>query len=139
MTRNARNPHPHIRQGNVYWLQNCQPLDDDNEKDHPVVLVDDPKTIAAGGPVIVAVCSTKNRASDPDGIKLPDRSTQPQTKSGLKKPCWAIPRWHFAVERDRLDEYIGYLTGGVLHRVLRAYEARALPRSPDRTEASPNQ
>ena len=125
------NPQPSIRQGNVYWLQDCQPLDDDNEKDHPVVVVDDAKTIAAGGPVIVVVCSTKNRPSDPDGVKLPDTSTEPQTKSGLKKPCWAVPRWHFAVERDRLNEYKGHLTGTVLRRVLTAYDARANPPLPD--------
>jgi mRNA-degrading endonuclease toxin of MazEF toxin-antitoxin module len=119
-----RTSQPSIRQGNVYWLQDCEPLDDDNEKDRPVVVVDDPASLAAGGPVIVVACSTKDR-NEPDQVKLPDKSTEPQTKSGLKKPSYAIPRWHFPVERERLDEYKGYLTGKVLRAVLAAYVSRS--------------
>jgi hypothetical protein len=48
----------------------------------------------------------------------------PQTRSGLNKPGWAIPRWHFPVERARLNEYKGHLTGAVLKQVIAAYLAR---------------
>jgi mRNA-degrading endonuclease toxin of MazEF toxin-antitoxin module len=113
-----------IRTGHVYWLENCEPLDDENVKDRPVVVVDDPKSLAKGGRVVIVACSTKDRRSEPDKVKLPDRSTIPQTKSGLKHPTWAIPRWHFPVERDRLREYKGHLTGNVLRQVLEAYLAR---------------
>ena len=78
--------------------------------------------------MIVVACSTKDRSSEPDKVKLPDRSTMPQTRSGLPKPCWAIPRWHFPVERERLSEYKGHLTGGVLKAVISAYLAHVFPR-----------
>jgi mRNA-degrading endonuclease toxin of MazEF toxin-antitoxin module len=114
-----------IRQGSVYWLRDCPPLDDDNTKDRPVVVVDDPKSLADGGPVIVVACTTKNRESEEDAVKLSDRSTMPQARSGLAKPCWGIPRWDFPIERERLTEYKGHLTGNVLKRLLIAYTARA--------------
>lgn len=117
----------HIRQGDVCWLQDCPPLDDDNAKDRPVVVVDDPDTIATGGPIAVVACSTKPRSTDPDAVKLPDRSANPQIKTGLKQPCWAVPRWHFLVEQDRLDERSGYLPSSVLAKVLTAYLARVSP------------
>jgi hypothetical protein len=102
-------------------------LDDDNMKDRPVIVVDDPVTLACGGPVIIVACSTKPRSSEPDQVKLPDVGSIPQTKSGLNKPSWAVPRWHFPVERDRLIEYKGYLTGRVLKQVISAYLARVAP------------
>lgn len=89
-----------------------------------MVVVDDPGSLASGGPVIVVACSTKPRTSDPDAVPLPDQGRIPQTKSGLKKPCWAIPRWHFPVERSRLTEYKGYLTGRVLKQLIAAYLSR---------------
>jgi mRNA-degrading endonuclease toxin of MazEF toxin-antitoxin module len=110
-----------IRQGSIYWLQNCEPLEDDNTKDRPVIVVDDPASLKMDGPVIVIACSTQNRASESGTIRLPDRSSIPQAKSGLKRPTWAVPRWHFPVERERLSEYKGYLTGNVLKAVLAAY------------------
>jgi len=61
-----------IRTGNVYWLQDCEPLDDENVKDRPVVVVDDPESLAKGGRVIIVACSTKDRPSEPDKVKLPD-------------------------------------------------------------------
>jgi mRNA-degrading endonuclease toxin of MazEF toxin-antitoxin module len=115
---------PAIRQGSVYWLKDCKPLDDENVKDRPVVVVDDYSSISADGPIIVVACSTKCRDSEPDKIRLPDRGRIPQTKSGLSAPSWAIPRWNFPVERSRLTEYKGHLTGSVLKAVIAAYLAR---------------
>lgn len=115
-----------IRQGNIYWLYDCPALEDGNVKDRPVIVVDDPRSLERGGPVVVVACSTKARASEPDIIRLPDRGSIPQTKSGLNKPCWAVPRWHFPVERNRLAEYKGHLTGTVLKAVIKAYASRVL-------------
>jgi hypothetical protein len=95
------------------------------------VVVEEPDTIKAGGPVMVVACSRQKRDTDPDSVQLPDRSTQPQTKSGLPKPCWAIPRWRFPVEQHRLNDYKGYLTGTTFRRVLAAYLARVEAESPD--------
>jgi mRNA-degrading endonuclease toxin of MazEF toxin-antitoxin module len=121
----SRQPLPgSIRQGSIYLVRKCDPLDDDNVKDRPVIVVDDPICLKGGGPVVVVACSTKIRATDPDAVALPDRGRIPQTKSGLAKPCWAIPRWRFVIERDRLDFYLGHLTGSVLRSVISAYLKR---------------
>ena len=63
------------------------------------IVVDDPESLKGDGPVIVMACSTKDR-QEADQIPLPNQSDEPQTRSGLKKPCWAIPRWHFPIERE---------------------------------------
>jgi mRNA-degrading endonuclease toxin of MazEF toxin-antitoxin module len=117
-----------IRLGSIYWLKNCDPLDDDNAKDRPVVVVDYPDSLLETAELIIVVaCSTKNRHAEYDQIKLPDRVRIPQTKSGLSRPTWAIPRWHLNVHRDRLNEYKGHLTGSVLKAVIEAYLKRVLP------------
>jgi mRNA-degrading endonuclease toxin of MazEF toxin-antitoxin module len=126
-------PSPPLRQGSIYWLYDCQPLDDENVKDRPVVIVDDPESLKTGDRVVVVACSTKQRATEHDMVRLPDRGSMPQTKSGLNKVCWAIPRWHFPVPRRRLVEYKGHLTGKVLKAVILAYSLRSL--GPDKPSA----
>jgi len=113
-----------IRQGSIYWLCDCEPLDDDNTKDRPVIVVDDLKSLKPSELIVVIACSTRKRDSEPDAVQLPDRGTTPQTKSGLTKPCWAIPRWRVLVHRNRLIEYKGHLTGRVLKEVIAAHLAR---------------
>jgi mRNA-degrading endonuclease toxin of MazEF toxin-antitoxin module len=129
-------PSPRLRQGSIYWLYNCAPLDDENFKDRPVVIVDDPESLKTGEYVVVVACSTKNRKNEYDSVKLPDRGSMPQTRSGLPKACWAIPRWYFPVHRSRLVEYKGHLTGGVLKAVILAYSLRSF--GPDGTSAHSN-
>ena len=56
-----------IRLGSIYWLKNCEPLDDDNTKDRPVVVVDYPDSALDSEELIIVVaCSTKKRDSEPD-------------------------------------------------------------------------
>lgn len=126
MESESSKKHREIRQGSIYWLRNCEPLDDDNAKDRPVIVVDDPESLKVSDYVIVVACSTKKREAEYDQIQLPDRGSIPQTKSGLDKLCWAIPRWRIPVHRDRLTEYKGHLTGKVLKSVVAAYMRRAL-------------
>ena len=120
-----------IRQGSIYWLKDCDPLDDDNTKDRPVVVVEDAATLKISQFVMVIACTTKSRSSEYDQIQRPDRGSIPQTKSGLDKVCWAILRWGMPVHRDRLVEYKGHLTGKVLRAVIRAYLARVMPKIDD--------
>jgi hypothetical protein len=58
--------------------------------------------------------------SDQTAIELPSRERTPQTKTGLNRRTWAVPRWLVPVQRELLVNYIGYLTGPTLRRILQA-------------------
>ena len=56
----------------------------------PTVLPADPGDPPAA---IVIACSTTSGPDVPDAVQMPNRSTEPQTTTGLPQLCWAIPRW----------------------------------------------
>jgi mRNA-degrading endonuclease toxin of MazEF toxin-antitoxin module len=101
-------------------------LEGDREKDRPVVIVSPNQVLKAGGAFVVVACSTSVLESDESRIALPNRGDTPQTKSGLPRRTWVVPRWFLPVERDRLRDYIGHLTGEVLKRVVIAVEKAIL-------------
>ena len=110
-------PIPPIEQGRTYYLKNCPPLDDDNVKNRPVIVIDDPATLKGGGRVMVLAFSTKDRGESGQVFVAPTPT------NGLKKPSWAIPRWYFLVNRSQLNEPKGRITGKLLTDILLAYEA----------------
>jgi hypothetical protein len=71
--------------------------------------------------LLVAVSSTVSGQVQ-DRIQLPDRSTQPQTTSGLWEQCWAVPEWYLYVPATRLGEKIGYIGGEKLRQVAKAVQ-----------------
>ena len=75
-----------------------------------------------GGAFVVVACSTSVLESDRTRIELPNRSDHPQTRTGLTKKTWVVPRWYFAIERDRLGERVGYISGDLLGRVVTAVQ-----------------
>ena len=86
------------------------------------MIISPPMLLKKGGPVVVAACSSSALASDLSRIELPNKADIPQTKSGLPKRCWLIPRWILTVDPTRFDpaRYSGYLTGSKLKEVLAA-------------------
>jgi mRNA-degrading endonuclease toxin of MazEF toxin-antitoxin module len=113
--------HGHLlRRGQVYWLDNCAPLDDDNAKRRPVVVVH----VAASDPALVVAVTTQHRSNEPDLIALPNQADHPRATSGLPRRCWAVPRWLLPVEQDALTELAGYVSGAVLRRLLAAVKDR---------------
>ncbi len=110
----------HIRVGQVYWLDDCPSLDDDNIKQRPVVVIH----VHSSGKVLVVAVTTKPRPSEHDQVKLPNRRDNPRTTSGLADPCWAVPRWFFPIEPNRLMDCCGYVSGRVLHDILTAVAER---------------
>ncbi|MFI5380094.1 MAG: type II toxin-antitoxin system PemK/MazF family toxin [Tepidisphaerales bacterium] len=122
--RRPTNPTP--RQGGIYFLQDCPPLDTDQVKGRPVIVVDDAATLRAGGPVVVVACSSTIAESETDRIRLPSRSDTPGCRTGLDKPCWAVPRWFVVVEPDRLanSRHLGYIAGAKLIEVVCAVQRR---------------
>lgn len=73
-------------------------------------------------PVIVVAVSTTVHASEKDRVKLPNRSETPASTSGLQKPSWAVPRWYVPVEKSRLTDRAGYISGKTLKRILVAVD-----------------
>lgn len=111
--------HP-IRQGDIYWLDDCPPLHGDIAKRRPVVVIS-PTSVAKSSPEIVVVaCTATALPSDTEAIELPNRQRTPQTRSGLNRPTWAVPEWWLPVPRDRLTDYAGFLRGDLLRRVVEA-------------------
>jgi mRNA-degrading endonuclease toxin of MazEF toxin-antitoxin module len=110
-----------IRQGDVYWLDDCEPLAGTQEKRRPVVVVSTPSQLAGGGDVTVVACTTSPLSSQADAIELPNHQRTPQTKSGLPRPTWAVPQWYLTVRRSRLADRAGYITGIPFRRVLEAF------------------
>ena len=112
-----------IRQGAIFWLE-CEPLHGDLAKRRPAVIVSPTESIGRLPEVVVVACTSTARPSDKTAIELPSRDRTPQTKSGLLRRTWAIPDWILLVERKLLTDYIGYLTGPTLRKVIDAVEQR---------------
>ena len=119
-------PAPPLKQGSIWWLNDCPPLEGDRAKDRPVVVVSPNQILKAGGALVVVACSSTVLESDKTRIELPNLADTPQTKTGLDRPTWVVPRWFLAVERERLRDYIGHLTGTLLKRVVASVEAEIL-------------
>ena len=111
-----------IRQGDIFWLDGCRPLQGEVAKRRPVIVVTPTEMAEAMTEVLVVACTTSVLASDKTAIELPNRDQTPQTKTGLSRRTWAIPRWLLPVQRDLLTDYIGYLSGATLRRLLAAIE-----------------
>jgi mRNA-degrading endonuclease toxin of MazEF toxin-antitoxin module len=111
-------PPPRIRQGQIYWLDDCVPLDGNVDKSRPVVVISTPEQIKAGVVVLVAACTTHPRPKDPRRFKIVDRTVNPTT--GLSKTCWALPRWYLLVNPFRLKTLAGNCPSDVLARLIAA-------------------
>ena len=125
MGKNRNSGQPALRQGGIYHLKKCPPLDGGEPKDRPVIIVDDKATLDALEPTVVVVaCSTTVQSEDADLIEMPNSSNQPQCRTGLNKASWAVPRWFLVVDRARLDNYLGCIGGEKLKSIVRAYHIR---------------
>ena len=113
---------PPIRTGDIFWLDNCQPLHGQVAKRRPVVVVSTEEEIARHPNVIVVACTSTVLPSDTTAIELPSRERTPQTKSGLNRRTWAIPDWLLPVEKALLIDYIGHLSGATLKKLLEALQ-----------------
>lgn len=118
---------PAIRQGGIYRLHLCPPLDDVKPKTRPVVVVEDAASLKKAGPnVMVVACSTTIRPSDLDHdlVRMPTEADTPNCRTGLTSECWAVPRWGLVVRREHLSDYLGHIGGQKLIQIIRAVHAR---------------
>jgi len=115
-----------IRQGEIYWLDNCPALDGHAEKRRPIVVIGHIDPANRTGPVLVVgishTASTPDR--DPDLLRLPDRQQSPTVKTGLSRSSWAIPRWFLLVEPERFGDPCGHIKGKLLKRLVSAVLTR---------------
>jgi mRNA-degrading endonuclease toxin of MazEF toxin-antitoxin module len=111
---------PRIRQGDIFWLDNCRPLHGDQNKRRPVVVISPTELIEKAPDVLVVACTSTVFASDKTAIELPSRERTPQAKTGLGRRTWAVPAWILPVERHLLTDRIGAVTGATLRRLLDA-------------------
>jgi hypothetical protein len=70
--------------------------------------------------VVVVACTSSAFPSDTEAIELPNTTRTPQARSGLGRRTWAVPAWWIAARREQLRDYIGFVTGQVLRRVVDA-------------------
>src|SRR6185437_15613583 len=94
-----------IRQRQIYWLSDCEPLDGDADKDRPVIVLSSPKLLQAREFPLVVACTTHPRKNDQPRFLVPSREKEPET--GLPKDCWALPRWYMPINPFRLTALKG--------------------------------
>jgi mRNA-degrading endonuclease toxin of MazEF toxin-antitoxin module len=115
---------PRIRQGDIFWLDNCLPLHGDAAKRRPVVVISPNETIETSVELLSVACTSSAYPSDSKAVELPSRERTPQTKSGLQRRTWAVPEWLLPVERKLLTDRIGYVSGATLRKLLDAFGVR---------------
>lgn len=94
-----------LRQRQIYWLDDCEPLDGDEEKRRPVIVISTPYMLTRSGPARVVACTTKPRERDRPRYRIPPRDEVYDT--GLPRECWALPRWYLNVNQFRLNTFSG--------------------------------
>jgi mRNA-degrading endonuclease toxin of MazEF toxin-antitoxin module len=115
-----------IKQGAIFWLDDCPTLEGDVLKRRPVVVIAPPQMLATEIAVVpvVACTTTHNPRTDPDAIELPGLDRNPGCSTGLKTRSWLIPRWLVPVPREKLTFQCGYISRKLLHRAVQAIEIR---------------
>jgi hypothetical protein len=111
-----------IRQRQIYWLDDCEPLDGDIEKDRPIIVWESPNALRTANIIKVLACSTHPRSEDKGCILIPSRHVEPET--GLPKQCWAIPRWYLNINRFRLKDLKGNCPETLFVCILKAIHAQ---------------
>jgi mRNA-degrading endonuclease toxin of MazEF toxin-antitoxin module len=113
--------------GDLYWLDACPPLEGHLAKRRLMIVVNPGDHSTGEVIVLVVATSTTALASETDRIALPNREDEPQTKTGLPKRCWVVPRWYVRVRQEVLQDYIGYVPAKLQQRIIAAVLERLKP------------
>jgi mRNA-degrading endonuclease toxin of MazEF toxin-antitoxin module len=109
-----------IRQGDIFWLDDCPSLHGDVAKRRPVVVVSPTALVETRPDVLIVACTSSILPSNTTAIELPSRERMPQTKTGLNRRTWAVPQWLLPVPGELLVQHIGRLGGSTMRRLLQA-------------------
>lgn len=93
------------------------------------MVISPPAHMRAGGDVFVVAISTSVGPEEWDRVAMPNRQTEPRAKSGLSRPCWAVPRWYLPVRRSRLTDRAGYIDMVLVEEIYEAVLKRSGPSS----------
>lgn len=112
-----------LRQRQIYWLDDCEPLDGDADKDRPVIVLSTPEMLRkAAEPVLIVACTTHPRRKDVPRFEIPMTS-----ETGLRKKCWALPKWFLTINGYRLQQFKGNcpepLFGDIFEAVMAAMDS----------------
>lgn len=108
-----------MKQGTIVIVEKCPPLHGSKEKDRRAIVLFD---YGDKGGILVACSGTP--ADPKKWHRLPDKTTQPQCKSGCVVPTWAIHEWVLFASADRMQELgecqSGYISGKLLTQIREA-------------------
>lgn len=94
--------------GDVFWCSDFPGLHDHADKDRYVVVISPPDKLPEQGGsylVVPASCSTLSTHK----VKLPNKTENPQTTSGLPMPCFAVCDEYKLVDQSVLTTWVGDL------------------------------
>jgi hypothetical protein len=109
-----------IKQRQIYWLDNCVPLDGVDEKRRPVIVLSPPAHLCAKAEVLVVGCTCHPRDKDHPRFAIPSRHKAPET--GLPQECWALPRWYLPINRFRLKDLAGKCPDASFDAIIKAVD-----------------
>ena len=107
-----------IRQGDIFWLDNCRPLHGEALKRRPVVVITPDSLLETSPEVLTVACTSTVFPSDTTAVELPNRERTPQARTKLTKRTWAIPAWLVPVAQELLVDYAGHVSGATMRRLL---------------------
>lgn len=112
-----------LRQGEIYWVIDCPPLDGSAAMPHAVIVLNPTEQLRdMSQPVRVMVVSSSVKPVGEGDIPLPNSQTDARCSTGLTKPCWAVARWVLRInDRSRLGRRAGYVSGSTLRRIITSY------------------
>jgi mRNA-degrading endonuclease toxin of MazEF toxin-antitoxin module len=106
-----------IRVGDIFWLENCPPLQGEQSKTRPVIVMSLSESDAELGGVLTVACTSSSYPDDTAVIELPSHPDG-RVRSGLKKKTWVVLRWIVVVQREQLKKYVGYISGDVFDHIV---------------------
>lgn len=109
-----------LKRGDIFWIDNCPPLEGDHAKRRAVVVVTPRERLKdETQPVLVVAVTGHVSRFAARGVPMPNNQTHRQCTTGFTKPCWAIPEWCLlVVDRSILKNKGGYLGGRSLADLL---------------------
>ena len=112
-----------LRQGEIYWVNDCPPLHGSIAAPHAVIIINPTSQLTdPGHPVHGMVVSSSIPRPGPGHILMPNTRTHSSCRTGFSKPCWAVTSWILRItDRSKLGARGGYVGGKTLEKVVLAF------------------
>lgn len=112
-----------LRQGEIYWVDDCPPLFGTIAAPHAVVILNPTKQLAdPKQPVYGMVVSSSIPRVGADHIAMPNKRTHRPCSTCFDRPCWAVADWVLRItDRSKLGARCGHIGGATLTKVVVAF------------------